>query len=174
MPYVSKLYTGSVAGLVGAGELFILLLERIQPATDLRLTFTTCASLIGGNAGSVVFSFGFRGLDYRDAFIMMGSIVMASSFTTFFIKIPCHAGLITGQDNHAVINARERHLQRLQYEANQSDEEVTENNENAASPAANWLETAVSSSIEDPKEEQTCDKEPDEEKGVADTNDYDA
>lgn len=94
VPYVSKLYTGSVAGLVGAG----------------------------GNTGSVVFGFGFRGLDYRDAFIMMGSIVMASSLTSFFIKIPCHAGLVTGEDNHAVIHARERHMERLRYEANQQSE----------------------------------------------------
>ena len=98
VPYVSKLYTGSVAGLVGAG----------------------------GNAGSVVFGLGFRGLDYRDAFIMMGSIVMASSLTSFFIKVPCHAGLITGEDNHQVIHARERHMQRLQYEANRSEADATE------------------------------------------------
>jgi hypothetical protein len=52
---------------------------------------------------------------------MMGSIVMASSLTSFFIKIPCHAGLLTGEDNHAVINARERHLQRLQYESSQAE-----------------------------------------------------
>ena len=93
VPYVSKLYAGSVSGLVGAG----------------------------GNAGSVVFGFGFRSLEYRDAFLMMGSIVMASSLTSFFIKIPCHAGMLTGEDNHAVINARERHLQRLQYEAGQAE-----------------------------------------------------
>jgi hypothetical protein len=83
-------------------------------------------------------------LDYRDAFIMMGSIVMASSFTSFFIKIPCHAGLISGEDNHAVINARERHIQRLQYEASQSEGDRTEQHEEAAildSAAADQVET---------------------------------
>lgn len=93
VPYVSKLYTGSVSGLVGAG----------------------------GNAGSVVFGFGFRGLEYRNAFVMMGSIVMVSSLTSFLINIPCHAGMLTGEDNHAVINARERHLQRLHCEASQPE-----------------------------------------------------
>jgi len=108
VPYVSKLYTGSVSGLVGAG----------------------------GNAGSVVFGFGFRNLDYRDAFVMMGSLVMASSLTSFFIKIPCHAGLVTGEDNHAVINARERHMQRLRYDANrQSEAEATEQGDAAADRA---------------------------------------
>jgi NNP family nitrate/nitrite transporter-like MFS transporter len=84
VPYVSKLYTGSVAGLVGAG----------------------------GNLGSVVYGFGFRGLPYRDAFIMMGSIVIASSALSIFIKIPCHAGLVRGEDNNAIIQARERFLNR--------------------------------------------------------------
>lgn len=84
VPYVSKLYTGSVAGLVGAG----------------------------GNVGSVVFGLGFRSLNYQDAFIMMGSIVMASSVLSIWLKIPCHAGLLTGEDNYAVIKARERFIRR--------------------------------------------------------------
>uniref|UniRef100_A0A7S2YFN6 Major facilitator superfamily (MFS) profile domain-containing protein n=1 Tax=Entomoneis paludosa TaxID=265537 RepID=A0A7S2YFN6_9STRA len=88
VPYVSKLYTGSVAGLVGSG----------------------------GNAGSVVYGFGFRHLPYKDAFIMMGSIVIAASSLNFFIRIPCHAGLISGEDNYAVIQARERHIRRREME----------------------------------------------------------
>jgi hypothetical protein len=80
VPYISKLYTGSVAGIVGAG----------------------------GNMGSIVYGLGFRSLSYQSAFVMMGSIVMASSFLSVFINIPCHAGLIRGQDNHAVIRAREK------------------------------------------------------------------
>jgi len=88
VPYVSKLYTGSVAGLVGSG----------------------------GNAGSVVYGFGFRNLPYKDAFIMMGSIVVAASSLNFFIRIPCHAGLVSGEDNHAVIQARERHIRRREME----------------------------------------------------------
>lgn len=69
---------------------------------------------------------------------------MASSLTSFFIKIPCHAGLISGEDNHAVINARERHMQRLQYEANQSEGDRLEQHEEAAildSTTADQVET---------------------------------
>lgn len=83
VPYVSKLYTGSVAGFVGSG----------------------------GNVGSVVYGFLFRQLEYRVAFIIMGSIVMASASLTCFIHVPCHAGLLWGEDNHAVIQARERYRQ---------------------------------------------------------------
>jgi NNP family nitrate/nitrite transporter-like MFS transporter len=84
VPYVSKLYTGAVAGFVGSG----------------------------GNMGSVVYGFGFRSLPYRKAFLMMGSIVVASSFLSFFLKIPMHAGMITGEDHPTVIQARERFKQR--------------------------------------------------------------
>lgn len=82
VPYVSKLYTGAVAGFVGSG----------------------------GNVGSVVYGLGFRNLSYQSAFLMMGSIVIASSFLTIFINIPCHAGMLWGEDNYAVIQARERYL----------------------------------------------------------------
>jgi NNP family nitrate/nitrite transporter-like MFS transporter len=93
VPYVSKLYTGSVAGLVGSG----------------------------GNVGSVVYGFLFRSLPYRTAFLLMGSIVVASSSLSLFIRIPCHAGLIWGEDNHAVIQARQRFLQRqLEQQAEQA------------------------------------------------------
>ncbi|GAX24081.1 hypothetical protein FisN_9Hh333 [Fistulifera solaris] len=80
VPYISKLYTGSVSGFVGSG----------------------------GNMGSVIYGFCFRAMPYRDAFLMMGSIVIMSSFLTMFIKIPCHAGMFWGEDNHAVIQQRER------------------------------------------------------------------
>lgn len=86
VPYVSKLYTGAVAGFVGSG----------------------------GNVGSVVYGIGFRSLSYQNAFLMMGSIVIASSFLSIFIDIPCHAGMLWGEDNHAVIQARERYLRRRQ------------------------------------------------------------
>jgi NNP family nitrate/nitrite transporter-like MFS transporter len=86
VPYVHKLHTGAVAGFVGSG----------------------------GNVGSVVYGLGFKYLEYKAAFIMMGSIVIASSFLSVFINIPCHAGLLWGEDNHAVLQARERYrLQRL-------------------------------------------------------------
>ena len=85
VPYVNKLYTGSVSGFVGSG----------------------------GNCGSVIYGLGFRSLPYNQAFLMMGSIVVASAFLSIFIDIPCHACLLWGEDNHAVIQARERHQQRI-------------------------------------------------------------
>jgi NNP family nitrate/nitrite transporter-like MFS transporter len=86
VPYITKLYTGAVAGFVGSG----------------------------GNVGSIVYGLGFRSLNYDEAFIMMGSIVIASSVLSIFIDIPCHAGLIWGEDNHAVIQARELYIRRRQ------------------------------------------------------------
>lgn len=81
VPYVHKLHTGAVAGFVGSG----------------------------GNVGSVVYGLGFWALEYRQAFIMMGCIVIASSFLSVFINIPCHACLLWGEDNNAVLQARERY-----------------------------------------------------------------
>jgi hypothetical protein len=43
---------------------------------------------------------------------MMGSIVIASSFLSVFIHIPCHAGLLWGEDNHTVLQSRERYRQK--------------------------------------------------------------
>ena len=61
-------------------------------------------------------------MDYKAAFLMMGSIVIASSFLSIFIHIPCHAGLLWGEDNHTVLQSRERY--RLQRErARQAIEE---------------------------------------------------
>jgi NNP family nitrate/nitrite transporter-like MFS transporter len=94
VPYVSKMYTGAVAGIVGSG----------------------------GNMGSIVYGLGFRKLNYRDAFLMMGSIVIASSFLSVFVNIPLHAGLIRGEDNHTVIEARERFKRRRQMERQLNDE----------------------------------------------------
>ncbi len=68
----------------------------------------------GGNVGSVVYGIGFRNLEYKAGFLMMGCIVIASSFLSVFIHIPCHAGLLWGEDNHTVLQARERY--RLQRE----------------------------------------------------------
>ena len=84
VPYVTKLYSGSVSGWVGAG----------------------------GNVGSVVFGFGFRSLSYESAFVMMGCLVVASSALSAMINIPLYAGLLWGADNHTVIKARERFLER--------------------------------------------------------------
>jgi MFS transporter, NNP family, nitrate/nitrite transporter len=84
VPYVSYLYTGAVSGFVGSG----------------------------GNMGSVVYGFIFRSLSYRQGFLAMGGLVIVSSFLTVFIDIPCHAGLIFGEDNHAVVASRKRYQER--------------------------------------------------------------
>jgi NNP family nitrate/nitrite transporter-like MFS transporter len=94
VPYVHKLHTGAVAGFVGSG----------------------------GNVGSVVYGIGFRNLEYKSAFLLMGSVVIVSSFLSIFIHIPCHAGMLWGEDNNTVLQARERY--RLQRErARQAVEE---------------------------------------------------
>jgi MFS transporter, NNP family, nitrate/nitrite transporter len=80
VPYVHRMHSGAVTGFVGAG----------------------------GNVGSMVYGLGFQSLEYKVAFIMMGSIVIASSFLSVFINIPCHAGLLWGEDNNAVLQSRER------------------------------------------------------------------
>jgi hypothetical protein len=84
VPYVTKMYTGAVSGFVGCG----------------------------GNVGSVIYGLGFRSLEYNQAFLMMGCIVISSSFLSIFIDIPCHAGMFWGEDNHIVVQARERHVAR--------------------------------------------------------------
>jgi nitrate/nitrite transporter NarK len=52
VPYISKLYTGSVSGLVGAG----------------------------GNVGSVIFGLSFRSLAHRKAFVMMAVVSWSHPF----------------------------------------------------------------------------------------------
>ena len=122
VPYVSKLYTGSVAGLVGSG----------------------------GNAGSVIYGIGFQQLPYRDAFVLMGSIVICSSLLSLGIRIPCHAGLIHGEDNHAVIAARERYLRKRALERQQFP-----------NPSGQTVETNVVS----PHEEEDDDDDDDDDEG---------
>mmetsp|Transcript_32869 Transcript_32869/g.75687 ORF Transcript_32869/g.75687 Transcript_32869/m.75687 type:complete len:441 (+) Transcript_32869:246-1568(+) len=59
VPYVDSSATGSIAGIVGAG----------------------------GNAGAVAFGMGFRGLDYKDAYSIMGGTVLASTVLSLFLLI---------------------------------------------------------------------------------------
>jgi hypothetical protein len=66
--------------------------------------------------GSVVYGTLFRNMPYRTAFLIMGSIVTASSLLSVFIRVPCHAGMLWGEDNHAVIQARQRFLLRKEIE----------------------------------------------------------
>eukprot|EP00980_Cylindrotheca_fusiformis_P028863 scaffold22661_cov200-Cylindrotheca_fusiformis.AAC.2 len=70
VPYVDPPYTGSVSGIVGAG----------------------------GNVGAVGFGLGFRELNDRDAFFIMGFTIMASAVTTVLITIRGHRGILFGED----------------------------------------------------------------------------
>jgi NNP family nitrate/nitrite transporter-like MFS transporter len=77
VPYVNPPVTGSISGIVGAG----------------------------GNTGAVCFGLGFRQLDYKDAFILMGSVILASACLSPFILIKGHRGLLTGADSAEVKSA---------------------------------------------------------------------
>ena len=74
VPYVDPPNTGSIAGIIGAG----------------------------GNSGAVGFGMGFRQLDYKDAFVVMGCTIIGSSVLSLFIFIKGHAGLIMGQDDPTI------------------------------------------------------------------------
>lgn len=71
VPYVDPPNTGSIAGIIGAG----------------------------GNTGAVCFGIGFRQLDYKEAFVVMGSTIICSSALSLGIFLPGHAGLIMGKDD---------------------------------------------------------------------------
>jgi NNP family nitrate/nitrite transporter-like MFS transporter len=70
VPYIDPPATGAISGIVGAG----------------------------GNTGAVCFGLGFRNLEYRTAFMIMGFTIIGSAFLSLFIFIKGHAGLICGQD----------------------------------------------------------------------------
>mmetsp|Transcript_4337 Transcript_4337/g.7979 ORF Transcript_4337/g.7979 Transcript_4337/m.7979 type:complete len:584 (+) Transcript_4337:510-2261(+) len=72
VPYVDPPSTGVIAGIVGAG----------------------------GNTGAVCFSIGFRQLDYKNAFAIMGFSTLAVAFFSLFILIKGHAGMFCGKDEH--------------------------------------------------------------------------
>jgi NNP family nitrate/nitrite transporter-like MFS transporter len=70
VPYVDPANTGSVAGIVGAG----------------------------GNVGAVCFGLGFRQLNYQQAYMLMGSLILGSSLLSAVISIKGHRGLFCGKD----------------------------------------------------------------------------
>lgn len=72
VPYVDPINMGSVCGIVGAG----------------------------GNVGAVGFGLGFRELNYRNAFFIMGSSIVASSFLSILIVIPGYSGILWGRDRY--------------------------------------------------------------------------
>jgi NNP family nitrate/nitrite transporter-like MFS transporter len=71
VPYIDPPATGSISGIVGAG----------------------------GNTGAVCFGLGFRQLDYKDAFIIMGSTILASALLSAGIYIKGHSALFCGSDD---------------------------------------------------------------------------
>ena len=73
VPYVDPPATGAIAGIVGAG----------------------------GNCGAVAFGMGFRELDYKDAFYIMGFTILGSALLTFAISIKGHRSLLCGEDSDA-------------------------------------------------------------------------
>lgn len=70
IPYVDPPNTGSVAGIVGAG----------------------------GNVGAVSFGFGFRQLNYHDAFNIMGGSILFSCALSIFINIKGYSAMFWGRD----------------------------------------------------------------------------
>ena len=70
VPYIDPPSTGSIAGIVGAG----------------------------GNTGAVLFGLGFRNLEYKAAFILMGSCIIISSVMSAGIYIKGHSALFCGED----------------------------------------------------------------------------
>jgi len=70
VPYVDPPSTGSIAGIVGAG----------------------------GNTGAVCFGLGFRNLDYRDAFVLMGSTILVSSLLSALVFIKGQSSLLFGSE----------------------------------------------------------------------------
>lgn len=102
-------------------DLVCLQLECTVGSSPLRLWVSRLV-LSHFRTNVVVYGIGFRNMDYKAAFLMMGSIVIVSSFLSILIHIPCHAGLLWGEDNHTVLQSRERY--RLQRErAQQAIEE---------------------------------------------------
>ncbi|CAJ1952957.1 unnamed protein product [Cylindrotheca closterium] len=71
VPYVDPPATGSISGIIGAG----------------------------GNSGAVAFGMGFRELEYKDAFVIMGSTIIASSILSFFVCIPGCSRMLGGEDD---------------------------------------------------------------------------
>jgi len=72
VPYIDPPSTGSISGIVGAG----------------------------GNVGAVLFGLGFRNLPtYKEAFILMGSVILASCVTSCVFFVKGHAGMICGKDD---------------------------------------------------------------------------
>jgi len=70
VPYIDPPATGAISGIVGAG----------------------------GNTGAVCFGLGFRNLEYKLAFQIMGYSILGSALLSAIIMIKGHSGLFCGKD----------------------------------------------------------------------------
>ena len=52
------------------------------------------------SATTFSFGLGFRELDYKSAFLLMGLSILGSSLLSLFITIEGHAGMMCGEDKH--------------------------------------------------------------------------
>ena len=95
VPYVDTTCTGSVSGIVGSG----------------------------GNVGAIVFGLGFRQLNYKSAFYLMGGCVLGISFTTLLLKIKDHSSLICGGTDPVRKEVPEQTLAVPQVDKNIKDDE---------------------------------------------------
>ena len=98
VPYVDPPSTGSIAGIVGAG----------------------------GNTGAVCFGLGFRQLDYKDAFMIMGFSILGSSILSVFINIKGHSALFWGEDTIPAASAKSAAGAKAVLAVPEPDEEISE------------------------------------------------
>ena len=81
VPYVNPTFTGSIAGIVGAG----------------------------GNVGGVVFAIIFRNYDYARSFLLMGAVAMASALLSVVFIIRDHTSICVGAENGSNCKSRISH-----------------------------------------------------------------
>jgi MFS transporter, NNP family, nitrate/nitrite transporter len=74
VPYIDPPVSGAISGVVGAG----------------------------GNTGAVCFQLGFRNLEYKEAFVLMGSAILGSTILSVFINIKGCSCLLWGVDEEPV------------------------------------------------------------------------
>ena len=98
VPYVDPPSTGSIAGIVGAG----------------------------GNTGAVCFGLGFRQLDYKDAFMIMGFSILGSSLLSVFINIKGHSALFWGEDAVPPASSKSAAAAKTVLAVPEPDEEISE------------------------------------------------
>ena len=101
VPYVDPPATGSISGIVGAG----------------------------GNTGAVGFGLGFRQLEYKDAFLIMGFTIIGSSVLSIFINIKGHSAMLWGSDDPAVAAKEPQTLAVPEPDAEKADEVNAEEEE---------------------------------------------